>query len=273
MWLNTKPIIKVSVLIAVVVLITGCAGNECEIAADCGQAYCIENFRKLVSPTCANGKCIEDVTECDESDICVQDSKGVRCEDKIPPTPTPKPVLSCGDNSISSFISGQNPFRLANHICGDDCQIGFTCNDQCVCECPDPVFTNAYFGGAPDVDIDFDTLRDQWKNDPEGLLGIVGLVNVPAYIHIRDGVEHIIPFPDVQLIRVLNPDNEYISKEDWDAYCVNDYFEGEKALTFDLELLKKPKETCDWGPTEGFEGVLTLCPEDLVTWLRGYLAE
>jgi len=277
MWPEKKTIFKVSVLIFTLLLITGCAGNpagnKCEIGTDCGQAYCSENFRKLVSPACDEGKCIDDVTECDETDICVQDSIGVRCEPIIPPTPTPKPVLSCGDNSISTFISGQNPFRPANQICGDDCQIGYTCNDQCTCECPDPVFTNAYFGGVPEVDLDFETLRDQWQNDPEGLLGIVGLVNIPAYVHIRGDVEHIIPFPEVQLILVPNPDNEYISQDDWDAFCVNDYYAGEKALTIDLELLTKPKKTCDWGPTVGFEGVLTLCPEDLVTWLRGYLAE
>jgi len=277
MWHEKKHIIKVSVLIAAVVLFTGCtgnpAGNECEVDSDCGQPFCSENLTQFTSQTCTDGKCVFDVTECEDYEICMQDSRGVRCEPKVTPTPTPKPRLSCCDNSISTFISGQNPYRPVDHVCVDDCPIGFNCGDQCTCECPDPVFTGSYWGDAPDVDLDFDTLLSEWENDPEGLLGIKGLVNIPAYIHIRDGVEHIIPFPETQLILILNPDNEYITKEGWDAYCVNDYYDGEKALTIDLVMLTKKIETCDWGGRTGFEGVLTLCPEDLINWLRGYLAQ
>lgn len=273
---KTEPTIKVPAIIAAVVLLVGCTSiigapalNECELDSDCGQAYCSENFRKLVSSTCVEGKCVEDVTECDESEICVQDSRGVRCEEKEPP----KQTLSCCDNSKTTFLSGQNPFHPTDHICGDDCPVGFNCNDQCICECPDPVFTDNYWGNAPQVDLDFDTLHDQWKNDPEGLLGIVGLINIPAYVHVRDGATHFIPFPEVQLTLVPNPDNEYITKEGWEAYCVNDYYDGEKALDIDLELLTRQNETCYWGGTVGFEGVLSVCPEDLINWLRGYLAQ
>ncbi len=274
---KTKPEFAFLAIIAAVVLFAGCKGfipgNQCEVDADCLNPYCGENFTEIINQTCLDGKCVVDVTECEPYEVCVADSRGVRCEPKKTPTPTPLPDLSCCDNSKTAFISGQNPYRPANHICVDDCQAGFTCNDQCICECPDPVFTDFYMGNAPDVDFDFDTLLDEWQKDPEGLLSIKGLINIPAYVHMRDGDAHYIPFPMVQLTLVENPNNEYIIKEGWDAYCVNDYYDGEKALDIDLALLTRRDETCYWGGTIGFEGVLTLCPEDLAHWLRGYLAQ
>jgi hypothetical protein len=256
-----------------VVLIAGCTpgkgilpGKKSDIDLDCGGDYCSENFSKIVRSTYVDGKCVEEVTECDQSEICVADSTGVECEVRE------LAKLSCSENSKNTYLDplGKNIFDKAFHICGDDCPVGFDCNAQCICECPAPVFINTYFTPIQ-PDLDFDTLYDQWEADRGNLLDIVGTINISAYDHIRDGVSYYLPFPEVQLELIPNPDNEYIHKEGWEAYCVNDYYDGEEALDIQLQLLMKPKDqTCDWGGTTGFEGVLTVCPEDLVDWFDTY---
>lgn len=327
----TKPIIKVSLALALVVLLAGCipnngipVGKKCDLDTDCGQGYCSNNQQKVNSPTCVNGKCENVSTECNESEICVADSLGVRCVPKDPDTNKPK--LSCSENSDSISILGINPFDSGFYVCSDDCPAdsycggdcycekkeeiscsgntddsdlfgtnlfdqktnrcandcpgGFDCNAQCICEerprppCPDPVYTTNYFGGAPTVDYDFDTLLDMWLDDPGILLELGDTINIPAYEHYRKKGEawegpYFIPFPEVQLTLIPNPNNDYI--EQYGAWCVNDYYEGDEALDIDYIWLTRPEQTCIWGGTEGSEGVLTVCPEDIIDWFNEYV--
>jgi hypothetical protein len=368
---KTKAIIKVSLIIAIVVLIAGCTpgkgilpGKKCDIDSDCGGAYCSENQRKAVSSTCLKGRCEATTIECAESEICVQDSLGVKCAMKDPDTN--KPIMSCSINSTTLNTLGINSFNPGIYMCGDDCPAdsyctdtcycekkvkiscsentndtddlganlfnditfmcaadcpgGYYCSDACYCEekeeiscnentddtdtfgenifsettercaddcprgslctgqcicneyeCPDPVFTTNYWGDAPLVDFDFEFLYSLWLANPRSLLELGDEVDITAYEHYRDGGFYYIPFPEVQLTLVPNPDNEYITKEGWEAYCVNDYYDGEKALDIYFELLtRQDKETCYWGGTVGFEGVLTVCPELLLDWFDAY---
>lgn len=270
---KTTSTIIISVLFAAVFLFAGCfpisgprTGKKSDIDLDCGGDYCSENFSKIVRSTYVDGKCVEEVTDCDHSEICVADSTGVECEVRE------LAQLSCSENSKNTYLDpqGKNIFDTAFHICGDDCPVGFDCNDQCICECPDPDFTNNYFTPIQ-PSLDFDTLFDQYKADRASILETVGTINISAYDNVRDGVSYYIPFPEVQLILIPNPDNEYIHQEGWEAYCVNDYYDGDKALDINPNWLTKQKnETCFWGGKEGFEGVLSVCPEHLIDWFDEY---
>jgi len=315
---KTESIIKVSLILAVVVLIAGCVptGKKCDLDSDCGQGYCSDNQQKVINPTCVGGRCEDVSVECDESEICVADSLGVRCVSKDPDSG--KARMSCSENSDTFTILGINLYNPAIFVCGedcpadsycsdscycekkeeiscsgntddsdlfgtnlfdqkfnrcaDDCPGGFDCNAQCICDerprppCPDPVFTSNYFGGAPLVDYDFDTLLDMWLDDPGSLLDLGDTINITAYEHERGGVFYFIPFPEVQLERIPNPNNDYI--EQYGAYCVNDYYEGPEALDVDLIWLTRPEKTCIWGGAESFEGVLTVCPEHIIDWFN-----
>jgi len=356
MWSKTKPLIKAALLIAVVLLIAGCRGKKCEIGSDCGGDHCSENFRKSVSRTCVDGRCETTTTECDDTEICVQDSRGASCYPKDPDTS--KPLISCGNNTINpnvlafnptdficsddcpadSFCNnsciceakalkgclnntenteaagvnvfesqtemcaddcpadyycddtcsceekeeiscientddtntfGENIFSNTTERCATDCPIGFSCDSQCICkeyQCPEPVFTSNYMGNAPFA-FDFDLISSLWFSDPRSVLELGDLVHITAYEHERDGVFYHIPFPEVQLTLVPNPDNEYIPQ--YGAFCVNDYYEGIEALTIDNFWITRPEETCIWGGPV-FDGVLTVCPEILFDWLKEY---
>jgi hypothetical protein len=270
---KAESIIKISILLLVIAIIAGCnqtkpisSGKDCKSNQDCGGDYCSENFRKLVRQSCVGGHCVEEVTECEDSDICVQDSTGVECKPKDFDV---KRNLPCTENSKNTFLDfqGLNRYNPADHICMDDCPAGFNCNADCICECPPPIFTSNYFD-PPVITHDFDPLYAQYQADRGSLLDIPGTVTITAYDHVFGNVSFYIPFPEVQLILVPNPDNEYI--EQYGAYCVNDYYEGERALDIDLDWYDRPEQTCIWGGKEGFEGVLTVCPEDLVRWFDAY---
>jgi hypothetical protein len=318
---KAEPIIKFLVMIAVVVLIAGCVptGKKCDLDSDCGGAYCSDNQQKVISPTCVGGRCEDASTECDESEVCVADSLGVRCETADPDTgkarfscsdntdtfsimginaynPTiyicgddcavdsyctndcyceEKVEISCFGNSDDAELRGENIFDQRTEMCGDDCPGGHDCNTQCICEerprppCPDPVFTSNYFGDAPQVDYDVDTLLEMWLDDPGSLLDLGDTINITAYEHERGGAFYHIPFPEVQLSHIPNPNNEYI--EQYGAYCVNDYYDGDEALDVNLKWLKRPEKTCIWGGVETFEGVLTVCPEFIIDWFNAIL--
>ncbi len=314
---RTKLIIIVSLLIAAMVLMIGCTptGKKCELDSDCGQAYCGDNLQKVISSTCVEGRCKEVTVECNESEICVADSLGVRCVTKYPDTnkarmscsensdslnllginafnPTiyvcgvdcpadsycsndcyceEKVEISCIGNTDDAILNGENIFDQRIEMCGDDCPGGYDCNTQCVCEerprppCPDPVFTTNYFHEAPPVDYDFKTLADLWLDDPGNLLDLGDTINITAYEH-KDysiGVSYFIPFPEVQLTRIPNTEN----LAQYGAYCVNDYYEGSIALDINLIWLSRPEVACIWGGG-GFEGVLTVCPEDVIDWFN-----
>lgn len=367
-----KPIIKVALIIAGLVLIAGCAplkgilpGKKCGQDSDCGGAYCSENQRKAVSPTCVEGRCEATTTECDESEICVADSLGTGCLPKDPDTNKPimsctinstslntlgidafnpaiymcgddcpedsyctngcfcekkekiscsentadtdamggnlftditfmcaddcpenhycddscycyeKEEVSCNENTVETEAFGENIFDVVQEMCGDDCPGGSLCNNQCLCEefYYDPIFTNNYFQLQPiEVTHDFYDLLNMWLDDPDNFNTKLGNeIIITAYEHSRDGNIHHIPFPEVQLVLVKNPDNEYITKEGWNAWCVNDYYDGEEALDIDLNLLtRQDKQTCYWGGKEGFEGVLTVCREHIIYWFEAY---
>jgi hypothetical protein len=156
-------------------------------------------------------------------------------------------------------------------MCSNDCPFGYDCGIDCLCEehdCPDPVFTDNYFDPPP-IDMHLPDILDMWLEDPESLYSWVGdTINIPGYLHERDGYFHFIPFPEEQLTLVPNPKNEYIPQ--YGAWCVNDYYEGEEALTIEYIWLARPEETCIWGGTAGFEGVITVCTELLIDWLEAY---
>jgi hypothetical protein len=318
-----KPIIPVLLILAALVLVAGCVpikgiltGKKCDIDTDCGEDYCNDDQQKIVSPTCVNGRCENKFTECSESEICIQDSLGVKCVRKD--SDSSKGRLSCSENTDTFSILGKNPYNPSIYVCkddcpedsfcsdscfceekeeiscsrntddfnssgtnqfdqrtkrcADDCPGGFDCNAQCICEerprgpCPEPVFTTNYFGGAPPVDFDFETLYDMWLDDPGSLLDLGDTITITAYEHYRDGGFYYIPFPEMQLTLIPNPDNEYI--EQYGAWCVNDYYEGEKALDINLKWLTRPEETCIWGGREPDEGVLTVCPEHIIDWFN-----
>ena len=314
MRIKTQAIIKVTLLLLVVLLLAGCSGKKCEIDSDCGVASCSENQRKALNQTCVKGRCEITTTECDDSEVCVADSLGVRCETADPDTgkarmscsdnsdtfsimslnaynPTiyicrddcaadsyctndcyceEKAEISCSWNSDDAESRGENYFDQRTEICADDCPGGYDCNAQCVCEerprppCPDPVFTTNYFREAPPVDYDYETLADLWFDDPGSLLDLGDTINITAYEH-KDysvGVSYFIPFPEVQLTRI--PNTEQLKQ--YDALCVNDYYEGPEALDINLNWLSRPEVACIWGGAEGFEGVLTVCPEDIMEW-------
>ncbi len=330
---KTETIIKVSLIIAGLVLIVGCStiegiptGKKCELDSDCGQAYCSDNQQKIVSPTCVEGRCEDISTECNESEICIADSLGVRCVSKD--TDSGKGRMSCSENSDSFTILGINPYNPAIYVCGadcpadsycsdscfcekkeelscsgntddldlfgtnlfdqktnrcaDDCPGGFDCNDQCICEerprppCPDPVFTSNYFGDTTPVDYDFATLLDMWLDDPGSLLDLGDTIDIPAYEHYRrqgggwpgewEAAPYYIPFPEVQLELIPNPNNDYI--EQYEAWCVNDYYEGVEALDINYKWLTRPEQTCIWGGRS--EGVLTVCTDILIDWFFAY---
>lgn len=321
MRIITQAIIKVTslLLLLVVLLIAGCSGKKCEIDSDCGQASCSENQRKALNQTCVDGRCETTTTECDDSEVCVADSLGVRCETADPDTgkarmscsdntdtfsimginafnPTiyicgadcpvdsycsescyceEKVEISCSGNTDDAILNGENIFDQRIEMCADDCPGGHDCNTQCICEerprppCPDPEFESNYFGEIP-VDYDFETLANLWLDDSRNLLDLEPTINITAYVHKRGGTFYYIPFPEVQLELIPNPDNEYILQ--YGAYCVNDYYDGAEALDINLEWLDRPEETCIWGGTEGFEGVLTVCPEDVIDWFYTYSA-
>lgn len=312
MRIKTQAIIKVTLLLLVVLLIAGCSGEKCDIDSDCGQDSCSENQRKALNQTCVDGRCETTTTECDDSEVCVADSLGVRCETVDPDTGKARMSCSdntdtfsimglnaynptiyiCGDdcaadsyctgdcyceekvelwctmNTDTSNLSGTNPFDQRKNICADDCWGGYDCNDQCICEerprppCPDPVLNTYYLRDAPPVDFDYDTLYEMWFDDPGSLFELGDTINIPAYLHERDGDFYMIPFPEEQLIRV--PNTEYLLQ--YGAYCVNDYYDGAKALDINLQWFIKPERTCYWGGAEAFEGVLTVCPEDIMDW-------
>jgi len=313
---KNKPILKILGILAGMALLVGCSpffGKKCEIDGDCGGDFCSENSRKTISSTCVDGRCQDISTECAETEICVADSRGVRCLPKDPITN--KAILSCGNNTT---MPGFIPFNPAGYVCGDDCPadqycnpdcicvlrekrscsdntdnvevfginifdpttemckddcpFGFDCINDCVCEeydCPDPVFTTNYWGDAPPVDASFDDLMDLWLE--EMLFDHIGnMVNITAFDHVRDGENYIIPFPEVQLSLVPNPDNKLITEPGWGGYCVNDYYDGDEAMDIDYEWLSRPIQSCVWGGTTGFEGVLTVCTEILIDWFEAY---
>jgi hypothetical protein len=267
---KTTPIFRISVLLAAVILIAGCTpgkgfltGKKSDIDLNCPGDYCSENFRKVVRVTNVDGKCVEEVTECDSSEICVADSTGVECEPKIIDLP-------CSQNSKNVYLDplDKNSYDPAIHICQDDCPAGFTCNAECICECPEPVFTDPYLTPIQ-PDLDFDSLYNSWKANRADLLDIKGTINISGYRHVRDGVEYYIPFPEVQLLLVPNPNNDYI--EQFGGWCVNDYYEGDEALEIELlAWLERPEQACIWGGRASFEGILTVCPEHLVDWFDAY---
>lgn len=270
---KTTSIIIVSVLLAGVFLIAGCipiAGpktpKKSDVDLDCGGDYCSENFSKVVRVNNVDGKCVEEVTECEKHEICVADSTGVECEIRE------LAKLPCSENSKNTFLDpdGDNEFDPDFYICSDDCPVGFNCNNQCICECPEPVWTDPYWN-AIQPDEDFDYFLNEWRTNREGLLdtqNIQGTINISGYRHERDGVTHYIPFYEMQLQLVENPDNEYIPQ--FGAWCVNDYYEAGLAMNLEHKWLNRPKQTCIWGGRPSFEGVLTLCPEDLVSWFDAY---
>lgn len=214
---KTVTIIKVSLILAVMVLIAGCTviptGNKCDVDSDCGGNYCSDNLQKVVSSTCVGGRCEDVSTECKQSEICVADSSGVRCFPKDPDTNLPimscslntttlkvgidafnpaifmcgadcpedsycedscycekKEEILCNENTEESELFGDNLFDQTTNICTNNCPLGFECIDDCICEkfdCPDPVFTNNYFGGAPPIDGGFDDIYAMWLEDPQ----------------------------------------------------------------------------------------------------------
>jgi hypothetical protein len=130
---KTESVSIIMVIISAVVLIAGCkgipSGEKCQLDADCGGDYCSEDFRKAVSPACVEGKCQGITTACDETEICVADSRGVRCLPKDPNTN--KAILSCSSNTINPSL---NPFNPAGYVCKDDCAADSFCNESCICE-------------------------------------------------------------------------------------------------------------------------------------------
>jgi len=313
MRIKTRAAIKVTLLMLLVVLvIAGCSGKKCEIDSDCGVASCSENQRKALNQICVDGRCEITTTECDDSEVCVADSLGVRCETADPDTgkarmscsdntdtfsimglnaynPTiyicgddcaadsyctnecyceEKAEISCSWNSDDAESRGENYFDQRTEMCGDDCPGGYDCNPQCICEerprppCPEPVLNTYYLRDAPPVDFDFDTISEVMFDDPGLLLDFGATINIPAYLHERDGVFYMIPFPEEQLTRV--PFAGYVLQ--FGAYCVDDWYEGAKALDINLRWFIEPKRTCYWGPVESFEGVLTVCPETVIDW-------
>jgi len=321
MRIKTKLIIIVSLIIAVMVLMVGCTPTrkKCDLDSDCGGDYCSENLQKVTISTCVEGRCQEVTAECNESEICVADSLGVRCVTKDPDTNKPrmscsensdtlnllginafnptyyvcgadcpadsycsedcycedKVEISCSGNTDDTILNGENIFDQRIEMCADDCPGGYDCNAQCVCEerprnpCPDPVFTTNYFRNAPPVDYDFVTLADMWLDDPGSLLDLGDTINITAYEHVdySNGVSYFIPFPEVQLTRIPNTEN----LAQYGAYCVNDYYEGPVSLDINLNWLSRPEVACIWGGAEGFEGVLTVCPEDVINWFNAVL--
>lgn len=313
MWPKTKPFIKAALLIAVVLLIAGCTGQKCEGDSDCGQGYCSDDQRTMISPTCVDGNCSNISTECSETEICVAGELGASC---LPMDPdTSKAIISCSNPKINPYVpdfdqtvfvcfddcpgdyfctdscycekkveiscientdynetEGENIFDRKTEMCGDDCPGGYDCNAECICEerprppCPEPEFEVNSPNEAPHIDYDVKTLTSLWLDDPGNLLELEPTIRITAYAHYRNGVWHYLPFPEVQL--ELIPNNEYL--EQYGAYCVNDYYDGIEALDIQREWLKKPEETCIWGGTEGFEGVLTVCPEYIMDWMLTY---
>jgi hypothetical protein len=183
--------------------------------------------------------------------------------------------LSCSWSTAAHKQSGINPFNQRTNICTDDCPGVFNCNNQCLCEqrprdqCPDPVFTNNYFDPPP-VEFELEEIYAALFPDPFQLLYLEE-IHIPAYEHHRDGNIYYIPFPEYQLVLVLNPFNELIHEEGWEGYCVNDYYDGEGAMDIENVWLARPIQGCVWGGTEGFEGVLTVCPEDLIDWFTAFV--
>jgi hypothetical protein len=203
--------------------------------------------------------------------MCTADCpEGYYCDDSC--YCSEKVEVSCSENTAETVSFGQNYFDVVSEICADDCPDGMLCDNTCYCEeyyFP-PKFTSSYFN-PPEVTHDFYELLNMWLDDPANFYSELGnSITITAYEHTRDGSFHYIPFPEIQLVLVPNPDNDLIIEEGWDSYCVNDYYDGEEALDIDFELLKRRNETCYWGGKEGFEGVLTVCREDLISWFETY---
>ena len=136
MKMKTESKIIISVFITLVILSVGCitpikgiqTRQKCDQDTECAGAFCSENFREVVIPTCVEGRCQDIATECADSEICVADSLGVRCLPKDPITN--KAILSCANNTINP---GLLPFNPEGYVCGDDCPEDSFCNPDCIC--------------------------------------------------------------------------------------------------------------------------------------------
>lgn len=294
------------------VLMAGCKTvQQCDTNGDCGGVNCSENREMIVSSTCVDGKCIQETTECETSEICVQDSRGALCLPKDPDTNNP--IISCSSNTINPMVLSLNPanficaddcpadsfcnnscvcelksdiscvlntantdaagvnvFDATIEMCGDDCPSGSACSGQCLCEeydCPEPIFTDNYFD--PPEPIPFDTLFENWLLGPEHLydgLEEADTISITGYRHVYGDAIFLIPFPEIQLELKQNPNNDPIHKDGWEGYCANDYYEGDEALDINYQWLDRPIQTCSWGGTVSYEGVITVCREILSDW-------
>jgi hypothetical protein len=201
--------------------------------------------------------------DCPADKYCTADCY---CEDKQ--------EISCSENTEDAEQRGTNLFSDVMFRCGDDCPIRYGCNDACICEeiiCPEPIWTDNYFH-PPAIDGDFEELMEIALQDPWIFFDYFGdSMDVSGYFHTRDGEIYFIPFYEVQLTLRPNPKNEYITKDGWEAWCVNDFYEGEEALDIDLNWLDKPIETCEWGGRESYEGVITVCTEIMIEWFEYFI--
>jgi len=244
--------------------------DDCSADSFCNNS-CICEAKALVG-------CLNNTENTEAAGVNVFESRTQMCADDCPGdyycddtcSCEEKEEISCNQNTTDTNTFGENIFNDKIERCAIDCPIGFRCNSQCICDeydCPEPVFTSTYMGDGP-FPFDFDFFSSLWFSDPSSILDLGDFVDITAYAHERDGIFHYLPFPEVQLTLVPNPNNDYIPQ--YGAFCVNDYYEGDEALTIDHFWLTRPEETCIWGPTIGYEGVLTVCTELLYDWLKEY---
>jgi len=212
----------------------------------------------------------EQNADCERGEICVKDSRGARCE-----LPAPQ-QFACASNTVQTQLTSTNAFDPSVASCADDCAPNQVCNAlTCVCEstlCNPPQYIR--LSNQPMVqdakaqydEVTLQDLENMSSDDRTAFSRQKGDVLISSFeYYLNRNVtsdRYDVPYPRDQFtLEPASPDG---------VPCANEHFDAKSAVEVDGASLNGPTIDCGWGSPDVFEGLLIICPAQLLDWFDAY---